>query len=90
MIQSWVSNAVDYTIFMAVITNLGNSYPKNRVKQPQPHRKTSEAVQGVAAAGVFRNLRIVFSQSVPILEYLYLYNDLLQSVFFFLYNRANF
>lgn len=67
-IQSWVSNAVDYTIFRAVITDLGNSYPKNRVKQPQPHRKTSEAVQGVAAAGFFRNLRIVFSQSVPNLE----------------------
>ncbi|WP_156919475.1 hypothetical protein [Helicobacter canis] len=39
-IQLWVSNAVDYTIFRAVITDLGNSYPKNRVKQPQPHRNS--------------------------------------------------
>ncbi|WP_299325760.1 hypothetical protein [uncultured Helicobacter sp.] len=39
-IQSWVSNAIDCAVFGAVITDLGNSYPKNRAKQPQPHRKS--------------------------------------------------
>ncbi|MDL0079227.1 MULTISPECIES: hypothetical protein [Helicobacter] len=39
-IQLWVSNAVDCAIFGAVITALGNSYPKNSAKQPQPHRNS--------------------------------------------------
>ncbi|WP_304208645.1 hypothetical protein [Helicobacter canis] len=37
-IQSWADNAIDCAVFRVVITALGNSYPKNRAKQPQLHR----------------------------------------------------